>query len=138
MNCPGRQAGGPVLLAETSSSVRVSAFSFRFVRTRKGVVSIGSTRVAAIEIQELNARSLKALHEGLRETFHKIVPHRGVTFAFAPQALAVEADRADLIYRSRVECPAIWRKKPRPTKDVAGLQSLKYKRPALAGVEFNR
>src|SRR5215471_5853507 len=108
MNCPGSHAGMCDSPAGTSSSVRVSAVSRRFFRTRNGVVNIGSgtcsTRGASIEVQELQTCIFEPLHE--------IVAHDGVAVTFSTQAFAVETDRPHFFYGAYVKGPAIWWEQP--------------------------
>src|SRR5262245_28114627 len=113
MNCPGLQAGaGADSLAKSSSSVRVSAVSLRFLRTRKGAVNIGSARDISIKIEELKTCGLQALHEDPCKTFHEIVSHGGISFAFASQTLAIKVDRPHLFERTHIELPLVGREEP--------------------------
>src|SRR5215475_4638149 len=113
MNCPRRHAGIFDSPTGTSSSVRVSAVSRRFFRTRNGVVNISSatcsTRESSIKIQELQACIFEPFHKNPREPFHKVVAHDRVAVTFSTQAFTIEADRPHFFYGAYVKGPAIWR-----------------------------
>src|SRR5262249_17887448 len=121
--------------------VRVSPVSLRFLRTRKGVVNIGSViwsiRGASIKIEKLQARGFKTLHENPREALHKIVAHGRIAIAFPAQAFTVETDRPYFFDSAHVEVPPIWREQPGPPNDFSSFHRMQHKRPASGGMDLD-